>query len=73
VKEATGRQLNFKVFDPKCSLLGVLADEEAAQALGLADSLNDQKSNNVTISGIHATGEDLLFYILKTCWVHWCR
>jgi len=73
VKEATGRPLNFKVFDPKCSLLGVLADEEAAQALGLADSLNDQKSNNATISGIHATGEDLLFYILKTCWVHWCR
>jgi hypothetical protein len=73
VKEATGHPLNFKVFDPKCSLLCVLADKEVVQALGLADSLNDQKSNNATISRIHATGEDLLLYILKTCWVHWCH
>jgi hypothetical protein len=73
VKEATGRPLNFRIFNKKSSLLGVLADEEGAQALGLADCLDDQRVNNAAISGITVTGQDLLLYIYKTCWVHYCR
>jgi hypothetical protein len=72
LKEATRHSHNFRIFDKKSSLLGVIADE-GAQALGLADCLDDQRVNNVAISGITVTGQDLLLYIYKTCWVHYCR
>lgn len=74
VREVTGQPLNFRIFDRKSPLLGVLADEEAAQALGLADCLEDQKVNRSDVSGIQQTnGEELLHFIYRTCWVHWCR
>ena len=63
--------MNFCVFNCKSSLLGVLADEEAAQVLGLGDCIDDQKLNNPAVSGLAGSGEELLPYIYKTCWVHW--
>jgi len=67
-----GQSMNFRVFDHKSSLLGILADEEAAQALGLGDCIDDQKLNSPAVSGLAGSGEELLPYIHKTCWVHWC-
>ena len=71
VRDATGHSLNFCIFDKKSSLLGVLTDKEGAQALGLADCLDDQKVNNEVVSGINASGQELLLYIYKTCWIHY--
>ena len=61
------------MFFKKSLLLGVVTDEEVAQALGLADCIDDQKLNDSLVSGLTRTSEDLLPHIYKTCWVHYCQ
>lgn len=74
IEVTTGKPLLFKVFDKRGNLLAVLADGEAAQAIGTGAALADQRVNDPEKSGIPArTGPELLLYAYRTCWVHWCR
>ncbi|KAL1937198.1 hypothetical protein VTO73DRAFT_14471 [Trametes versicolor] len=74
IEVTTGKRLLFKVFDKRGNLLAVLADGEAAQAIGTGAALADQHVNNPEKSSIPArTGPELLLYVYCTCWVHWCR
>jgi hypothetical protein len=72
IKQATGRELVFKVFDSKSSLLTIHMDMEAAQVQGLGRVL--VKMANTSETEITSRDPDILVqYVLKLCKVHYLR
>ncbi|KAF8982877.1 hypothetical protein BDQ17DRAFT_1437689 [Cyathus striatus] len=73
-KVITGMELNFKLFSHSSSLLGVIGDTEAAQALGFGDVVLQRRLNDPRNTGLTLSDTDtVLLHLWKTCLVHYER
>ncbi|KAJ3567448.1 hypothetical protein NP233_g6361 [Leucocoprinus birnbaumii] len=77
IKKIGGKELNFKIFSGSSSLLGVIGDAEGAQAQGFSDMVTSRRlygdSNSVYTVNILRDPDEVLFYLWKTCLVHFDR
>ena len=75
VEKATGRKIQFKVFnESNGNILCVILDMEAAQVQGLGAAIIHLKMNDPLVSKITEVDPDIIVqYLIKLCFVHWER
>jgi hypothetical protein len=77
VEKATGRKIQFKVFNEMGNILCVILDMEAAQVQGLGAAIIHLKMNNSSVRTTTEVDPDVIVqYLIKLCnfcFVHWER
>lgn len=74
IKMATGKDINFKVFDQSSNIQWVVLDMEAAQVQGLSAAIIWMKMNDPLMSKITEMDPDIIVqYLIKLCYIHWER
>jgi hypothetical protein len=74
VEKATGRKIQFKVFNEMGNILCVILDMEAAQVQGLGAAIIRLKMNNSSVRMTTEVDSDVVVqYLIKLCFVHWER
>ena len=74
VEKATGKKIQFKVFNKSGNILCIILDMEAAQVQGLGAAIIRLKMNDPLVSKITEVDPDIIVqYLIKLCFVHWER
>jgi hypothetical protein len=74
VEKATGRKIQFKVFNETGNILCVILDMEVAQVQGLGAAIIRLKMNSsVNQTWTEVDPDILVQYLIKLCFVHWTR
>jgi len=74
IKMATGKEIEFKVFNDSRNIQCIILDMEAAQVQGLGGTIIQMKMNDPLISKIAEIDPDIIIqYLIKLCYIHWDR